>query len=70
MEDWALLYDSHFQENLGKLQTKWLAPYEIQYVFDNGAAQLTTIDPVHFKLLENGHRLHLYHKPHTKDELL
>eukprot|EP00253_Pinus_taeda_P032476 PITA_32476 len=27
--DWALLYDSRFQDFLGKLQTRWLGPYEI-----------------------------------------
>ena len=44
---------------LGKLQTRWLGPYEVNHVFDNGAIQLTTIDPVPFKLLVNGHRLKL-----------
>ena len=27
--DWALLYDSRFQDFPGKLQTRWLGPYEI-----------------------------------------
>lgn len=27
--DWALLYDSRFQDFLRKLQTRWLEPYEI-----------------------------------------
>lgn len=27
--DWALLYNSRFKENPGKLQTRWLGPYEI-----------------------------------------
>ena len=28
--DWALLYDSKFQDLSGKLQTRWLGPYEIK----------------------------------------
>lgn len=28
--DWVLLYDSRFQDLLGKLQTRWLGIYEIQ----------------------------------------
>ena len=57
--DWALLYDSRFKDMLGKLQTRWLGPYEISHVFDNGAIQLTTIDLVPFKWLVNAHRLKL-----------
>ncbi|XP_057829771.1 uncharacterized protein LOC131040832 [Cryptomeria japonica] len=68
--DWALLYDSRYKDNLGKLQTKWLGPYEIVDTFSNGAIRLSTIDPVKFKLLVNGNRLHLYHKTLTKDDFL
>ena len=55
---------------LGKLQTRWLGPYEIIHVFDNGTVQLTTIDQVPFKFLLNGHRLKLYKQPQTKAEFL
>jgi len=68
--DWAFLYDSMYQDNAGKLQTRWLGPYDVAGVFSNGAVQLTTIDPVKFKLLVNGHRLRLYHKPTSKEEFL
>jgi len=46
--DWALLCDSRFQDFLGKLQIRWLGPYEIQVVHKNGTLILTTID-------ESGH---------------
>ncbi len=49
--DWALLYDSRFKDMLGKLQTRWLGPYEINHVFEFGAIQLTSIDLFPFKLL-------------------
>lgn len=52
---------------MGKLQTRWLDPYKIDEVFANGVVRLTTIDPVRFKLLVNGHQLRLYHKPATKE---
>lgn len=55
---------------MGKLQTRWLGPYEIEEVFNNGAVHLTTIDSVRFRLLVNGHRLHLYHKLTSKEEFL
>ena len=44
----------------GKLETRWLGPYEVNHVFDNGVVQLTTTDPIRFKLLVNGHKLKLY----------
>ncbi|XP_059078067.1 uncharacterized protein LOC131876641 [Cryptomeria japonica] len=68
--DWALLYDSRYKDTMGKLHTRWLGPYEIVEVFQNGAVRLETIDPVRFKLLVNGHRLRLYHKPATKEDFL
>jgi hypothetical protein len=36
INDWALLYDSRYKENQGKLTTRWLGPYEIENLFDNG----------------------------------
>lgn len=52
------------------MQTRWLGPYEVVEVFQNGVVQLASIDHVKFKFLVNGHRLHLYHKPITKEEFL
>eukprot|EP00253_Pinus_taeda_P022156 PITA_22156 len=64
--DCALLYDSRFQDFLGKLQTRWLGPYEIQKVHDNDTITLTTIDRSGHTLKENGHRVRLYRKPITR----
>jgi len=64
--DWALLYDSRFQDFLGKLQTRWLSPYEIQEVHNNGTLSLTTIDGSNHSFKVNGHRVHLYHQPLIK----
>ena len=68
--DWVLLYDSCYQHHQGKFQTRWLGLYEIVAIFNNGAFQLSTIDPVKFKLLVNGHCLKLYQKPTTQEKFL
>lgn len=68
--DWALLYDSRFKNYKGKLQTKWLGPYEITIVFPNGLVQLQNIDDVKFSLLVNGHWLKLYKRLMQKDDFL
>jgi hypothetical protein len=65
--DWALLYDSRFHDFLGKLQTRWLGPYEIEEVHDNGMVTLSTIDGSGSPFLVNGHRLRLYHHPPSKE---
>jgi hypothetical protein len=65
--DWALLYDSRFQDFPGKLQTRWLGPYEINEVHDNGTVTLITIDGSRSPFLVNGHRLRLYHQPPSKE---
>ena len=66
--DWALLYDSRFKRDFkGMLHTRWLGPYLVDKVFDNGIVRLVTIDENHAPLFANGHRLRLYHKPIFKD---
>jgi hypothetical protein len=65
--DWALLYDSRFQDFPGKLQTRWLGPYEINEVHNNGTVTLVTIDGSGSPFLVNGHRLRLYHQPPSKE---
>lgn len=63
--DWALLYDSRFQDFPSKLKTIWLGPYEIQEVHNNGTLTLTTINGSIHSFKANGHRVRLYHKPLT-----
>ena len=43
---WILgsLYDSRFKYFKGKLQTRWLGPYEVDTLFNNGIVLLVTID--------------------------
>eukprot|EP00253_Pinus_taeda_P029756 PITA_29756 len=65
--DWALLYDSRFQHFPGKLQTRWLGPYEIQKVHDNGTLTLITIEGSGYSFKVNGHRVRLYRMPLTQE---
>ena len=69
--DWALLYDSIFKRDFkGKLRTRWLGPYLVDRVFNNGTVHLVTIDENHVPLFANGHRLWLYRKPFSKDAFI
>jgi hypothetical protein len=68
--DWALLFYSRFKNFRGKLTTRWMGPYEIDTVFDNGSVKLTTIDDRQHSFVVNGHRLRLYHRPTSKDNFV
>lgn len=66
--NWALLYDSRFENFQGKLRTRWLGPYEIDIVFPNGTVRLLTIDGSRTPLLVNGYRLRLYQQQISKED--
>jgi hypothetical protein len=68
--DWALLYDSRFKNFKGKLTTRWMGPYEIDTIYDNGSIRIKTIDEQQTPLLVNGHWLRVYNKPLSKEEFL
>ena len=51
----------------GKLHTRWLGPYIIDKVFDNGTVHLISIDENQTPLFANGRWIRLYHKPISKD---
>jgi hypothetical protein len=65
--DWVLLYDSIFKDFPEKLQTRWLGPYKIKEVHDNGTVTLATIDRFGSRFLVNGHWLRLYHQLLSKE---
>ena len=68
--DWALLFDSRFKDFIGKLTTRWLGPYEVEQVFDNGSVRICMIDEEKMSFLVNGHRLRLYQKPMSKGQFI
>ena len=42
--DWALLFDSQFNNFKGKLATHWMGAYEVVTSFDNRSVKIKTID--------------------------
>ena len=64
------MYDSRFKDFKGKLCTRWLGPYEVDTVFNNGTVQFVTIDSDKTPLLVNGNRLRLYHQPTSKESFV
>ena len=55
--DSVSFYSRFKREFEGKLRTRWLGPYQIDKVFDNGTVRLVTIDEKQMPLFANGHRL-------------
>jgi hypothetical protein len=68
--DWALLYDSRFKNFNGNFSTRWLGPYEVHTVYDNGLVRIKTINEDHISFVVNGHRLKVYHKPLSKEDFI
>ena len=56
-ENWAFLYDSQLKYFKGKIFSRWMGPYEVDKIFDNGTIKLTTIDEAHTPLFVKKHRL-------------
>lgn len=64
----ALLFDSKYQDFMGKLQTRWMGPYKILQFFDNGTFQLEPIDGSRRLMLVNEHRLCPYTFPLNEED--
>ena len=65
-----LLSDFRYKNFEGKLCKRWMGPYEIETVFDNGTVNITTIDDSLTPLLANGHCLKLYHRPTSRNSFI
>jgi hypothetical protein len=68
--DWPLLFDSRFKSFKGKLTTRWLGPYEVDTVYDNGAIKIKTIDDGQVSFVVNGQWLKFYDKPISREYFL
>lgn len=66
----VLLYDSRYNNFLGKFQIKWMGPYQIQQVFQNGTVQLQSIDGSDSTFRVNGYRLREYHKTVSREHFM
>ena len=51
-----------------KLLIRWLGPYEVEIIYDNGLVKVKTIDADQNYFVVNGHQLKVYHKPLSKED--
>ena len=58
VDDWVLLFTSHFKLFAGKLKSKWSGPYKVKQVFPHGAVEIWSEKSGAFKV--NGQRLKPY----------
>lgn len=65
-----MLYDCKFKHVKGKFSTRWLGPYEVEIIFDNGSIKIKAIDNDQTSFLVNGHILKVYDQPLSKEEFL
>lgn len=56
----VLLYNNRHREFPNKLHTRWMGPYKVQQIFDNGSLQLTDVRGNPLKSKANGSRVKIY----------
>ena len=59
----VLLFDSRLKLFPGKLRSKWIGPFKILRLFDNGAVEITELDKSE-PFIVNGQRLKPFIEPH------
>ena len=57
IEKMVLLYDNHHDEFPGKLHTRWMGPYRVTQVFQNGSLQLEDLQGNWLDNKVNGSRI-------------
>ena len=61
-DELALVYDSRHQKFPGKLHVRWLGPYLVTRVYDNGSLSMSTLDGEPLPTRINGSRIRKYHE--------
>ena len=61
--DWVLLYDNRFDKFPGKLHTRWMGPYKVKDIWDNGSLQLLDMEGDELPTRTNGARVKKYYPP-------
>lgn len=56
-----------FKEFTGKLHTRWMGPYKVQQIFDNGSVQLTDLQGNLLETRVNGPRVEKYDPEEISD---
>jgi hypothetical protein len=63
----VLLYDSRYQNFPGKLHTRWMGPFVVDEVFNNGSLQLKDLQGNLLDTKTNGSRVKLYQSQKIAD---
>ena len=58
----ALVYDSRHQKFPRKLHVRWLGPYQVTKVYDNGSLSMTTLEGEPLPTRVNGSRVRKYYE--------
>ncbi|CAM6082642.1 unnamed protein product [Calypogeia fissa] len=58
--DLVLMYDSRYIHFPGKLHTRWLGPYKVSKVFENGSIEVATLEEEVYPVRVNHDRLKKY----------
>ena len=56
----VLLYDNRHKDFPGKLHTRWIGPYKVNYIFSNDSLQLEDLQGVWLDTRVNGSRVKKY----------
>jgi hypothetical protein len=60
--DWVLVYDSRHKKFKGKLHTRWLGPFKVRTIYENGSLDLLTIKDEPLETRINGSRVKLFNR--------
>lgn len=60
--DLVLIYDSRHQKFPGKLHVRWIGPYLVNRVYENGSLECSTLDHEPLPTRVNGSRVKKYHE--------
>ena len=63
----VLLYDNCYEEFPGKLHTRWMEPYKVTYIFQNGSLQLENFQGNWLDIRMNGSRIKQYQPESSLD---
>ncbi|XP_059067475.1 uncharacterized protein LOC131858295 [Cryptomeria japonica] len=65
---WVLKYNGRNEIKPGKFKVRWLGPYKVQEVEENGAIKLSTLDNQPIKETVNGSKLKMYHRRQQRND--
>jgi hypothetical protein len=63
-----LLYDNRYEDFPGKLHTRWMGPYRVTEVFQNGSLQLEDLQGNWLDTRVNGSRVKQYQPESSSDD--